>query len=381
MKVIIIGAGIGGLTAAIALQQRGISFELYEAAPELKAVGAGIWLGGNAMNVYERLELAAEIKAHSVFLESVYIKDINGRLLQHVDNLAIQRLYGNGTQAIYRGKLQQILVHALHQPVQLNKRCTQINGNMVLFEDGSTATGDVIIGADGIRSVVREQCITHARYRYSGQTCWRAMVNMTLPQEEQVNSGEIWGNSGGVRASYSQVGPGQVYFWITKAMPAGSRLGNEEAYTFIKEQLTGFNPLMQTVVNHIQPEQLIHGDLFDIKPIASWYKHNVVLLGDAAHASTPNLGQGASQAIEDAYILAACLSTATSPESAFKKYQHKRMPRAKRVVNMSWILGRLTALKGRRSIRLRNWFIRHTPHRIARSQFHFLYGVNLNVDQ
>lgn len=380
MKAIIIGAGIGGLTTALALQQRGISFEIYEAAPELRPIGAGIWLGGNAMNVYERLGMADILKANAVFLESVYIRDITGRLLQHVDNLEIKRLFGNGTHAIHRGTLQQILADAVKAPIHLGKRCKAVHGNVVLFEDGSTATGDLIIGADGIRSVVREQCVTQAQYRYSGQTCWRAIVDMTLPQAEQVSSGEVWSAKGGVRASYSQVGPNQVYLWVTKAMPAGNKFSNEEAYAFIKKQLAGFSPQTQKVAERMRPEALIHGDLYDIKPISGWYKNNVVLLGDAAHATTPNLGQGASQAIEDAYILAACLATTGSLADAFSKYQERRMHRAQRVVKMSWFLGRITAIQSRVGSMLRNCLIRSTPHSIARKQFNFLYGVDLNVE-
>ncbi|TWF39816.1 2-polyprenyl-6-methoxyphenol hydroxylase-like FAD-dependent oxidoreductase [Chitinophaga polysaccharea] len=380
MKAIIIGAGIGGLTTAIALQQQQIQFEIYEAAPELKAVGAGIWLGGNAMNVYERLGLADALKAPSIFLESVFIKDVKGQLLQFIDNLDIQQRYGNATHAIHRGTLQQILANAVKQPIHLGKRCVGINGNVVRFEDGTTDSADVIIGADGIRSVVREQYVTKAQYRYSGQTCWRAIINTTLPPSEQVSSGEVWSRKGGVRASISQVGDQQVYFWMTKAMPAGSKFSPAEALTFIRRELAPFDLRIQDIVSRLDPDALIHGDLYDIQPLKQWYRGNVVLVGDAAHASTPNLGQGASQAIEDAYVLAAYLGQESRPERTFAKYQARRLKRAKRVVDLSWMLGRLTSVKNTTGSLLRNYLIRHTPHRIARKQFDFLYGVDLNIE-
>ncbi|SEW52665.1 FAD-dependent monooxygenase [Chitinophaga arvensicola] len=380
MKAIIIGAGIGGLTTAIALQQRGIAFEIYEAAPELKTVGAGIWLGCNAMNVYEKLGLAAALKERSVLLETVFIKDTSGNTLQLVNNLEIKQLYGNATHAIHRGTLQQILVAAVRTPIQLGKKCIRIEGGTVYFEDGSTAQGDLIIGADGIRSVVREQCVTKAQYRYSGQTCWRATVNMDLPAAEQHNSGEMWSKKGGIRASASQLGDHQVYFWMTKAIPAGSRYTPADAYTLIQQELQAFPKELQEVMQRIDPEQLIHGDLYDFKPIAQWYKDEVVLIGDAAHATTPNLGQGASQAIEDAYILAAYLSKETDINAAFQKYQAKRIKHAQSVVSMSYTLGRITSLKNGIGSRLRNYLIKHTPNWIARRQFHLLYDVNLNVE-
>lgn len=380
MKVIIIGAGIGGLTTAIALQHNKIPFEIYEAATELKAVGAGIWLGGNAMNVYERLGLAEIVKDNSIFLESVFIKDIKGNLLQNIDNTDIKKRYGNATQAIHRGTLQQILMNAVKQTIHLGKRCADIKNNTVYFDDGTTDHADVIIGADGIRSVIREQHVAKAQYRYSGQTCWRAIINTTLPSAEQSRSGEVWSRKGGVRVSISQVGVNQAYFWMTKAMDAGSRFTPNEALSYIQQELMPFDQHIQDIAKKLNAETLIHGDLYDIHPLNQWYRDNVVLVGDAAHASTPNLGQGASQAIEDAYILAAYLSRESGPSTAFAKYQARRLKRAQRVVDASWMLGRLTSVKSLPCSLLRNFLVRCTPDNITRKQFDFLYGVNLNIE-
>jgi 2-polyprenyl-6-methoxyphenol hydroxylase-like FAD-dependent oxidoreductase len=148
-------------------------------------IGAGIWLGGNAMRVYERLGLANMLKDRSYFLHTIYIKDYKGNILQQVDNNAIKAKYGNGTHAIHRATLQYSLAEALDYPIHTGRKCVAIleegSGVTAIFEDGSRAQGDLLIGADGIRSIVREQCIAKADYRYSGQTCWRAIVPMELP--------------------------------------------------------------------------------------------------------------------------------------------------------------------------------------------------------
>ncbi|MEX6687465.1 FAD-dependent monooxygenase [Danxiaibacter flavus] len=383
MKALIIGGGIGGLTTAIALKQRGISFEVYEAAEEIKAVGAGIWLGANAMNMFEKLGVAEKIKASSVCLKKAYIKDYKGNILQTIDNEALLDKYGHTSQAIHRSTLQKILAEEMGNAIQLNKRCVSVEQNKdgvkVCFADGTTAAGDLLVGADGIRSVIREQYVTNAFYRYSGQTCWRATVNMQLPENEINEAAEVWGYSSGLRASYSQVGENQVYFWYTKAMPEGNQLSNGDALALIKKDLKHFYGNMNVVVDNIDPAMLIKSDLYDFRPIDKWFNGRIVLIGDAAHATTPNLGQGASQAIEDAWVLAGCLKVNQTITGAFEQYQHLRMKRAKKIVKTSYQIARATNFKSGFARALRNFLIKNTPASITQKQFEMLYNVNYEI--
>ena len=380
MKALIIGAGIGGLTTAIALKQRGIDFEIFEGAEELRAVGAGIWLGANAMHMYEKLGIADKIKAESVFMEKVYIKDFKGKILQKIDNKLILKKYGHATHSIQRATLQKILANEINNDIRLGKKCVNVDntkeGVFIIFADGTQVSGDLLIGADGIRSETREQNITNVEYRYSGQACWRATINMNLPEEERNESAEVWGNKGGLRASYSQAGNNQVYFWFTKSLPAGLRPSKEAGLQMIKEDLASFSGNMNMVVNNIQADNLIYNDLYDFKPINAWYKDRIVLLGDAAHATTPNLGQGASQAIEDAYVLAACLSTNQNLEEALVYYQSLRLKRAKKIVETSFLFARVTNYKSGFARFIRNTVIKYTPDFITSKQFKDLYDIN-----
>lgn len=383
MKAIIIGGGIGGLTAGIALQQRGIDFEVFEAAPEIRPVGAGIWLGGNAMNVFEKLSVADPIKARAYYQKEIFIKDYHGSVLQRVDNEQIRRKYGNGTYSIHRAALQEVLANEVGSKLHVGKKCTGVyqhtSGITAHFEDGTQVHGDFVIAADGIRSTIREKYVAKAVYRYSGQTCWRAIVHMNLPTEEQNQSAEVWGYDKGLRASYSQVGQEQVYFWVTIAMPKDSHFNNLEAHRMIKNWLQPFSGYyLQTVVRNIQPELLIHSDLYDIKPIAKWHAGAIVLLGDAAHATTPNLGQGAGMAIEDAYVLATCLEKEKDLQKAFTTYQNKREKRTQKVVDISWKLAQMTNIGNAALRQMRNWIIKATPNFVTQKQFDLLYGVDLD---
>jgi 2-polyprenyl-6-methoxyphenol hydroxylase-like FAD-dependent oxidoreductase len=383
MKVIIIGAGIGGLTLAIALQQRGIPYEVYDAAAGNKAVGAGIMLGTNAMKVYDRLGLVPALAARGVQSDHFFVRDHQWNILQVIDNRRLKERFGQPGLTIHRASLQDELINAVQEQIQWGKRCISVEQTdsmvTVHFEDGSSATGDILVGADGIRSVVREQCIEQAQYRYSGQTSWRATIPMDLPAAERAQGSEMWGDGDGLRAMYVQVGPRQVYFWMTKQMPAGSSFTPEAALSYIKSSLSHFRGYMPGVLAQLTTDTLIHTDLYDIKPIRRWYKGRIVLLGDAAHATTPNLGQGASQAIEDAYMLARCLAAGTDHSKAFAVYQRKRISRARKIVGMSRNMAMLTNLKGRFLVWCRNMIVKSVPAGISDMQVRFLYDVDLDA--
>ncbi|WP_119080466.1 FAD-dependent monooxygenase [Chitinophaga alhagiae] len=382
MKVIIAGGGIGGLTTAIALQQRGITCEVYDAAPANKALGAGIMLAPNAMTVFDKLGVGHALRAHGAVARQFYIRYYKGDVLQHIDGSLLQQKFGSASYGIHRAALQQQLIEAVQTPVHWGKRCTRAEqtaeGVTVHFEDGTTASGNVLVGADGIHSVLREQHVAKARYRYSGQTCWRAIVPVNLPEREAAEASEVWGNGNGLRAMCMQVGPQQVYFWMTKRMPAGLKIPPEEALAFIKKELRHFPGYMHNVMEHLQPEALIHSDLYDIAPMRQWYNGRIVLLGDAAHATTPNLGQGAGQAIEDAYVLAKWLATEKNITSAFEKYQRQRRKRVHMLVRTSWQLARITNWKGPLLAALRNTLLKSVPAGIAEKQIDLVYGVQLD---
>lgn len=383
MKVIIIGAGIGGLTTAIALRQRGIAYEIYEAAPGNRPVGAGIMLGANAIRVYERLGIGEEIKGVATLAGHIYIRNCRGAILQTISNAEVKRKYGAGTYGLHRAALQRVLLDHCGQPVQYNKRCASIQENgdriNVYFSDGTNAEGTLVIGADGIRSAVREQYVTKARYRYSGQTCWRAIIPVNLPAEEAATTSEVWSVKGnGLRAMFTQVGPQQVYFWMTRAMPAGTVMPPEEALKFIRKQLADYPGYMQTMLQHLRPEYLIQSDLSDLNPLRTWHRGRAVLLGDAAHATTPNVGQGAGMAIEDAWVLAQCLATTGNYHQSFETYEQRRMARAKKIVDLSWQIAKLTNWKGRLLTKLRDGLMRRIPERMSGKQLDFFYGVDLD---
>jgi 2-polyprenyl-6-methoxyphenol hydroxylase-like FAD-dependent oxidoreductase len=168
----------------------------------------------------------------------------------------------------------------------------------------------------------------------------------------------------------------EVYWYITLKTEKGVKIPPQDVKSYLKNLVSEFNSEIQKAIENTDNQHIIQSDLFDIKPLPNWYQGNIVLLGDAAHATTPNLGQGACQAIEDAYYLAACLSDTPSVSEAFLAYQTKRKPKADFVINTSYQLGLLNNIGGALGYRLRNFLLKITPQYIGEKQFDYLFRLD-----
>jgi 2-polyprenyl-6-methoxyphenol hydroxylase-like FAD-dependent oxidoreductase len=391
MKINIIGGGIGGLTTAIALQQKGFSVKIYEAAPVIREVGAGLWIAANAINIFEKLGIAEDIKKAGNQLETSILGDHLGMPMTKVDFKKIISSYGNGTTAIHRAKLQAILMsHVEKGSIEIDKRLKKIENTVdagnpdafgkgsikVHFEDGTTSESDILIGSDGIHSQVREHLFGNIPLRYSNQTCWRGIAKMRL--DDTKNGSELWGTKSGLRSSYSQINDEEVYWYITKKEKEGTRIPTSEVKDYLLDLVSEFQSDIQKVIQNTDNQAIIQNDLSDLTPLKSWHKGNIVLMGDAAHATTPNLGQGACQAIEDAYVLADCLASNFIPSvsQAFLQYEKIRMEKANFVVKTSMQIASLNNIGGAIGYRLRNGLMRMIPASVGEKQFDYLFKLN-----
>ena len=379
MKGIIVGGGIAGLTAAVALKHRGIGFEVHEAAPELKPVGAGIGLGPNAMHVFRVLGIEEAVRARSVEIKRVGLYDKSGRpvrLLSYGDFLRRDVVLGG---AIHRADLQEVLLSRLDPAgVRLGGRfvsSAQDDSSVTaFFEDGSSATGDILIGADGIRSAVREQIHPRMSLRYSGQTCWRGVSNLHLPAEFRNTVMEVWGGS--ARMGFVEVGGNRVYWFAVSLEPQG---GRDEPGT-VKQTLLGmfgdFTRPCPGLIEHTASDRIIRSDLFDFRPIKKWSDGRVCLIGDAAHATTPNLGQGGCQAIEDALALSICIEKYDDVEHAFQRFEKARSVKTSFVVNNSWRFGKMAHYRGNLARGARDFVVRNLPAGVQRAHFHRIVDMS-----
>ena len=243
------------------------------------------------------------------------------------------------------------------------------------FEDGTTVETDFIINAAGLKSNAREKIHPDSTLRYSGQTCWRFVTDFDLPKAVESEMYEIWSNEKGLRAAYSKINDKQVYGYITNYQSSGEPDNKQTVKTDLLKLCSDFPAIIKDLIESCNKNEIIKTDLFDFKPISQWTDGKLALLGDAAHATTPNLGQGACQAIEDAYVIAEQLSQTDEISEAFKNYQLKRIEKATYITNMSWQFAQLTNTSGFTKFLIKN-IIRLTPEFISNKQLDRIYSLD-----
>ncbi|MGV3526874.1 MAG: FAD-dependent monooxygenase [Candidatus Sericytochromatia bacterium] len=383
--IAIVGAGIGGLSLALALQQQGHKVRIYEAAPQLKPVGAGLWLAPNGQRVLEALDpsLVAELRSAGCVLERGRVQTLKGTCLTAFDSKQMEARYGAPLLAIRRTLLHAALLKRLAPgSLQLGHAFVssqpQDDGLSLTFANGASARADLLVGADGLKSAVRRQHWGDLPLRYSGQVCWRGLLKLSLPPPYDTGSFEIWGQQAGLRAGFSRVDAEQVYFYLTDAVPQGQTPPDDERGHLLR-RFRGFpEPVLQLIARTPQVAWMRH-ELSDLAPLRTYVAGRCVLLGDAAHPMTPNLGQGANQALESAWVLAQSLKQSPDLDSALHHYEALRRPRASQVVQTAWRLGQIVNLRARPLRWGAAWAMAHLPARVNQSQFDRLFDFPLQV--
>ncbi len=374
MTILIAGGGIGGLTLAGLLQQRGIAFELAERATQWAPVGAGIALAFNPMHILRELGVAEQVEASGFAFTGGVISDANARPISTGDLSDIAERRGP-TIALHRAKLHDALLTAISpDAVTLARGIDQVaevdEGVDVVFADGSTARYDLVVGADGINSAVRSSLWENVDRRYSGYTCWRLVVDQPCGVNEPW---EMWG--AGRRFGVVPISPNQTYCFATLNAPANSDAMRNIGLDRFRETFAGFGGEVPGILAALErDDQLIHGDLEEVR-LPAWVKGRVALLGDAAHAMTPNMGQGAAMAIEDAYVLAEELAKTQSLEAALAAYQSRRMPRVEVIQRQSWNVGRVGQWESGIARGVRNALLKLIPARAAATRLEALLAT------
>jgi 2-polyprenyl-6-methoxyphenol hydroxylase-like FAD-dependent oxidoreductase len=246
------------------------------------------------------------------------------------------------------------------------------NGYDIVFEDGSTINAGYIIVAEGIHSAIRQQFLPHSKERYSGYTCWRGVA--TIPGLNIQEASETWGKNG--RFGIVPLENDKIYWFAVKNAKQNDPEMKSCKTSDLLEMFRGYHNPVRTIIQSTPDDQILWNDIFDLKPVERYVFRNIVLIGDAAHATTPNLGQGACQAIEDAVVLANCLKEDIQVQDAFLSFERKRMKRTHYMVNQSWKMGKMAQLEDKILIAIRNFVFRITPDAIFNRQLQKVYEFN-----
>ena len=343
-RVLIVGGGIAGLTLAAALARHSIDVEMVERAAQWAPVGAGIGLGINAVLGLRAIGVDEPVARQGERCERWDIVDREGTLITRFDFAAMAAKVGAASICVHRADLHAALVEAARDvPTSLGVTIASLRqdeaGVDVEFSDGTTGRFDLVVGADGIRSQVRQMVFGPATLRYSGYTSFRMVVERPADMHDIT---EMWGP--GRRIGLSPINARQLYCYTTHNAPRGEPDLAVERVAVFRHTFSGFHGRFPEVLAQItRPEQLFRDDIEELVG-HPWGKGRVMLIGDAAHAMTPNLGQGGAMAIEDGIALARCLARNESIDAALARFTGQRVARVNSVQRRSRLLGRIGSI-------------------------------------
>ncbi len=336
LKVLIAGGGIGGITAALTLRRHGIEAALFEQAEAFRQVGAGIQISSNAVRVLRGLDLSEALACVAVYPEARDYRawDTGERLFWTPLGARAEAHFGAPYYHVHRADLLDVLLSGLGDAnAHLNARVESFdqdaNGVAVTLADGRTFAGDVLIGADGIHSLVRARLFGAENPRYTGNVAWRGLA--PAEQVAHLDLQRVTGVWMGPNRSIVQyyVSAGRTFNWIgisRSAQPARESWLAEGKIEDALAEYAGWHSTIRAVIG--ATPRVLRQALYDREPLPDWRVGRVVLLGDAAHPMLPFYAQGAAQSIEDAAVLAGCLARSPQdPAVALERYVRLRQPR------------------------------------------------------
>lgn len=369
-KIAIIGGGIAGLTFARCLSHDDYEIHIFEKKQGFGEIGAAISVFPNALCVMDEIGLLDRILKTSGKFENVYLKTAKGNVLSKTTPKSDYPIV-----CIHRADLHNVLLSDIDAKLHINcgvKQLTHLDNDQVkvTFENSETSIFDAVIGADGIHSVVRKYVINDGAPLYRGYNVWRGVIKTTF---DIGYASETYGK--GQRVGIVPIRDGVYGWWAT----CNEDFMQDDAPEGTKKKLKRLfgnwhHPIPELIEN---TEVILKNSLADRLPYKGWTKGNVSLIGDAAHPTTPNLGQGGCMAIEGAYLLAKSINKYGLSSKAYRVYEDHHFPRSKEITNESLKLGKIGQISNPILIALRNIAFKITPSSFAMKMIdkYFSYRV------
>lgn len=338
-RAVVVGAGIGGLASAVALGRRGWTVTVLERSGELEPTGTALGIGPNALHALDAVGLGAEVRGFSAIQGQGGIRRSDGRWLVRTDLGAVADRFGDPQMVLLRADLVGLLAARLPSAA-LRTGVTitgvepgDVNRSARVLTSTGSLEADLVVAADGIRSVIRETLFPdHPGSRYSGFTAWRFVAS---GPPGGVEPAETWGK--GMVFGAVPLADGRVYCYASAISPAGVR--HEDEIAELKRRFGTWHDPIPGLIGSVSPREVLHDDAYWIaEPLPAYHRGRVAIVGDAAHAMTPHLGQGACQAIEDAVVLASL----AVDSGGLGAYTDARMRRTRMIAVSSYRASRIT---------------------------------------
>ena len=346
MTILIVGGGIGGMACALALARAGRTAEIVELDPEWRALGAGLTLNGGAMRALKSLGVLEAVKGGGwSAIGPTRMMDANGALLSEALS---EPLFGEDVPnlgGILRPRFHQLMREAVERAeipvrpgVTVEKIAERDGGAEVTTSDGRTVLHDFVVGADGLLSKVRALVFEDApRPRFTGQGCWRAVVK----RPADVTSAVVY-TAPHMKAGFNPISGDEMYVYVLETVPDNRWMPQEDWLPLMRERLAGFHGHFDAIRDELdEHSQINYRPLEVVLMPPPWYRGHVLLVGDAAHATTPHVGYGAGLAIEDAVVLGELAGEIEHVPTLFARFMERRYERCRAILEGSVAIGEL----------------------------------------
>lgn len=359
-RAVIIGGGICGLAVARALEKRAIEVQIYERDQCLNEVGAGLTLWANAVLALKELDCMDSVIEAGERVRSFSFHTPENAVIGCFDIDRIEEIMAVPSIAIHRQKLVEALAGE-RKSISYGKELVDCSSNdseaIAVFSDGEEVKADILLACDGFNSRVRK-ILLDDRARYSGYTCFRGVVDA---DSVEYGGGALELTCGdGAQFGILDIGHGKLAWFATANMAENTRMTVYERKKEVLRRFAGWREPIEQVIETTESTEFLMNDISDRKPTPVWARGRVMMLGDAAHPTTPNLGQGACQAIEDAAALYFCLGASSQHYAVFDDLVRRRYKRARYVVDLSRMTGFLCQTRSKYLGMVRDYLIRRS---------------------
>ncbi len=362
-KAIIVGGGIGGLATAIALDKIGFDYIVLEQSPQISEVGASILIWNNGTHCLNELGVEDKFWEKAISIDEVSVQNHQGKILTKLNFSNSQEQFKISASTIHRADLINILLQPIpSEKIFLNSKIQSFledsKGVTVKLNSNKELRGDLLIGADGIHSIIRKGLMDNRTLRYAGYTCWRGLLTIdheSLPDTRTAVLGM------GPKSMYgSSWLKNKQFYWFATALSQPNP-SKELKLNSLKKAFSIWPQSIREIINQTPVSSIIRNDIYDLPPIKNWGKGFCTLLGDAAHATTPNLAQGGCMALEDAVELAHSLFKYSNKQQALRAFERKRYSRTANIVRDSKFFGEMSQWRHPLLLKIRNssaaiWF-------------------------